>query len=313
MRVRVSVPAASGNLGSGFDCAGLALALANEAVADTESQGVTIEGEGAAYLPADGRNHCVWAMEELARRTGRALPPFGLHLRNNIPIGRGLASSGAAVLSGLLLANALLDTPCSRQDIIDLGTELEGHPDNVAAAMLGGVVVSALDGGAVRAVRLEPPPEMTCVLWVPDAEVYTRHARAVLPEQVPMADAVFNLSRAALFAAAFATGGWEHLRAGAQDRLHQPYRASMVPGLYELIDAALGAGALAAWLSGAGPTVLALCLGETSGVERAMGEAARTHRVRGRSLCLAPDLHGARVRIDGPGTGGPVDAPPPDA
>ena len=205
MRVRVEVPAVSGNLGSGFDTTGMALALYSEAEADTDGSGVHLEGVGAHELPRDERNLCVWSMRELARRVGRPLPPHGLTIHNRIPVGRGLASSGAAVISGLLLANALLGEPCGQEEITELGTEIEGHPDNVAAAMLGGVVVSAWDRERVRAVRLEPPPgleeELVAVVWVPEAELETRRARAVLPEVVPLRDAVYNLGRAALFSA----------------------------------------------------------------------------------------------------------------
>ncbi|MDQ3856258.1 MAG: homoserine kinase [Chloroflexota bacterium] len=295
MRARVLVPAASGNLGSGFDSAGMALALYNEALVDTALEGVQVEGEGAGLLPTDERNHCVWAMQELARRCGRRLPDVGLRLTNRIPIGRGMASSGAAVISGLMLANVLFDSPCSRQDLMDLGTELEGHPDNVAAALLGGVVVSVWDGHCVEAVRLQPPEDMYAVLWVPEAELETKRARAALPEHVSMSDAVFNLSHAALFAAAFAVGQWEHLRTGARDRLHQPYRAPMVKGLNEMLDASVQSGALASWLSGAGPCVLALCKGDTAYVERCMYEVGIKHAGKGRILKLRPDLLGAQI------------------
>lgn len=296
MRAHVRVPAASGNLGSGFDSAGIALALYNEAVADTQASGVRIEGEGREYLPVDERNHCVAAMQELARRTGRELPGFGLRLINRIPVGRGLASSGAAVIAGLLLANALLDEPCSRAEILDLGTEIEAHPDNVAAAMLGGVVISVWDGCRVEAVRLEPPDDMTAVLWVPDAELATKHARAALPETVSLQDAVFNLSHAALFAAAFAAGEWHHLRAGVRDRLHQPYRAPLVKGLDEIMAAALDAGALASCLSGAGPSVLALCKGDATPVQQSLHQVVTRYAGSGRVISLKPDLHGAQVR-----------------
>lgn len=299
MRVRALIPAVSGNLGSGFDSAGIALALYNEAVADTEAEGVHIEGEGAGYLPVGIRNHCVAAMHVLARRAGRQLPPYGLRLLNRIPVGRGLASSGAAVLAGLMLANALLGEPCSCEDLIDLGTEIEAHPDNVAAAMLGGVVISVWDGAHVEAVRLAPPADMEAVLWVPDSELATKHARAALPSTVSLQDAVFNLSHAALFAAAFATGEWGRLRTGAQDRLHQPYRAPLVPGLNEMLAAALHAGALSSSLSGAGPSVLALCKGETEAVKQALEEVAAAYAGGGRVVSLKPDLDGARVREEG--------------
>lgn len=297
MRVRATVPAVSGNLGSGFDATGMALALYSEAIADTGAEGVSIEGEGAGELPTDERNLCVWSMRELAKRTGRELPPHGLRIHNRIPVGRGLASSGAAVISGLLLANALLGEPCGREEITELGTEIEGHPDNVAAAVLGGIVVSVWDGERVRAVRLDPPPGVVAVVWAPEAELETRRARAVLPETVPMRDAVYNLSRAALFAAAIATGRTEHLRVASEDRLHQPYRAPLVRGLDELIAAALDAGALAAWLSGAGPCVLALCQGDTNPVEQALRETGARHAGEGEVLRLEPDLHGARVEV----------------
>lgn len=298
MRGWVRVPAASGNLGSGFDSAGLALGLYNEAVADTELSGIQVEGEGADNLPTDERNHCVRAMQDLAVRTGRSLPPVGLRLWNRIPIGRGLASSGAAVLAGLMLANGLLGEPCSRKDLIDLGTEMEGHPDNVAAAVLGGVVVSAWDGSRVEAVKIETPPDMRAVLWIPQAELATKKARAALPDMVSMHDAVYNLSRAALFAAALATREYERLRTGAQDRLHQPYRAPLVAGLEEIMQAALEHGALAAWLSGAGPSVLALCKGNTSQVERAVCETGCRHAGAGEVLVLPIDPDGAQVRVE---------------
>jgi len=276
----------------------MALALYNEALVDTERTGVEVFGEGASELSTDERNHCVWAMRELARRCGRELPPARLELHNRIPVGRGLASSGAAVLAGLMLANELLDRPCTRRDVMDLGTEIEGHPDNVAAAILGGVVVSVWDGRTVEAVRLAPPPEMRAVVWTPEASLATKQARAALPEYVPMGDAVFNLGHAALFAAAFATGQWEHLRAGVRDRLHQPYRAPLVRGLNEIMEAALDAGALASCLSGAGPSVLAICNGDTEGVERAMLAVGTAHAGAGRVLVLAVDEEGATAQVE---------------
>ncbi len=295
MRLHVVVPAVSGNLGSGFDATGMALALYNEAWADTNASGICIEGEGARDLPTDERNLCVWAMRELARRTGRELPPCGLRLVNRIPVGRGLASSGAAVLSGLLLGNSLLGEPCTRDDLMDLGTEIEGHPDNVAAALLGGVVVSVCEGGRVSAVRIEPAPELSAVVWVPESTLATKHARAALPQAVPMEDAVYNVGRAALFASALATGRHDLLRIGAQDRLHQPYRALLVKGLAECMSAAVGAGALAAWLSGAGPSVLALCEGDTTDVETALRETGEAQAGKGSVLRMAVDNDGARV------------------
>jgi len=294
MRVHVRVPAASGNLGSGFDCAGMALALYNEAILDTDAKGVVIEGEGADFLPKDESNACLKAMMELASRLDSQLPSFGLRLINRIPIGRGLASSGAAALAGLLLANELLGCPKDREQIMELATELEGHPDNVAAALFGGITISAWDGNKVHTVRIDPDPSMKAVLWVPDSQVYTKHARSILPKQVSMQDAVFNLSRAALMAASFARGEYNLLQVATQDRLHQPYRASLVKGLQESMLSALEAGALATWISGAGPSVLALCIDNVQAVELALWDIASKYD-DGKVMTLEIDTCGAQV------------------
>lgn len=297
MKIRVRVPASSGNTGSGFDSTGMALSLYNELIVDTGSTGYCVHGEGRDSLPNDETNLCVWAMRHLARLTGSQLPEHSLELINRIPISRGLGSSSAALVSGLLAANQLLNHPLGQSDIMTLAAEIEGHTDNVVPCVLGGVVVSVLEDRCVEAVKLASPSPLNVVVWVPEFELQTSLARAALPEQVPLRDAVFNLGRAALFVAAYTTGRYDLLGAATEDRLHQPYRKHLVPGLYEIMHSARSSGALAAWLSGAGPSVIALCEGDTAEVEQGIVSAVTACCMKGRVLAMTVDIGGSVVEI----------------
>jgi homoserine kinase len=270
--VRVQVPATSANLGPGFDSFGLCLGVADDLVAMvTDDPGVLVEvvGEGEATLPRDESNLVVRAMARAFDRLG--VTPSGLILRcrNVIPHGRGLGSSAGAIVGGLLLARALVP---DGQDLLDdeallhLAATMEGHPDNVAAALLGGFTVSwvgaAVDGATgeyvelARAVRLEPHPGIVPVVAVPDEPVPTATARAVLPEQVPFSAATFNIGRAALLVHAL-TRDPSLLMVATEDRLHQDARRAVYAASYDVV-AALRAEGIPAVISGAGPTVLAL-------------------------------------------------------
>lgn len=260
--VRVQVPATTANLGPGFDTLGLALSLFNQVeMEETGNPGelvIEIEGEGAASIPANRDNVTFLAAQEVFKAAGCF--PAGLRLRllNRIPAARGLGSSAAARVGGLLAANALLGEPLSREQLLTLAVRLEGHPDNVAPALLGGLVVASIQEGKVRHRRIEIPDGLTAVLVIPDFELATRAAVAALPELVPVKDAVFNLGQACLLVAGFLTGDWELVGQSMQDRLHQPYRLPLIPGLNEVLAAARQQGALGAALSGSGPAVLAL-------------------------------------------------------
>lgn len=274
--IRVSVPATTANLGPGFDALGLALGLRNELwLAPADAPAVEVEGEGAEVLPRDA-SHLAYraarAVVERAAGRGRAAPAaFRIRQRNRIPLARGLGSSAAAIVGGAAAANAALGDPLDRQALLDLATGLEGHPDNAAPALLGGLVVCAREaGGGVRWARLDPP-RLRIVLAIPDFTVSTAEARRLLPAAVPYADAVYNVTRAALLVAALAGGQAGLLDEATRDRLHQPYRARLVPGLDEVFAAARRAGAAGVALSGSGPTVVAF--GGPAGNGRAIGEA----------------------------------------
>lgn len=252
----VRAPASSANLGPGFDCMAAALALTLE-LEVVETGEFAVETE----LPVGrGReNLCVRAFEHL-----HSADDFTFRIRSEIPLSGGLGSSAAAIVAGLMAADHLFELDA---DLLACATELEGHPDNVAAALYGGCVICA-DG---QATRFDPPTGLEALAVVPDEAVRTRAARAALPEQVPLEDAVFNVAHGALLTLGLARGDWDLLARGLHDRLHEPHRAHLFPRSIELASRARELGALGASISGAGPTVLVWCFYEQTGaVARAL-------------------------------------------
>lgn len=304
--VCVEVPATTANLGSGFDALGMALDLANTLefrVSEAKGYRVYVEGPpGAERLPRDERHLAIQAALRFFAECG-VEPPQGLELyqRIGIPLSGGLGSSATAVVGGILAASALSGVSWSVDRMLQLATAIEGHPDNVAPALLGGLVCSVrAESGAVYAVPVPVSAawNLAVVLAVPDFELNTRDARAVLNEQVPLQDAVFNLGRAALFVAAAAAGRVDCLAESMKDRLHQPRRSSLIPGLEQVMEAALAAGALGVALSGAGPTVLALADPSRAGpVGESMRQAFLEAGVHVQVLHTRPRYHGATVRV----------------
>ncbi len=294
MSIDVRVPATSANLGPGFDVLGLALGLYNEIVYD-EADGVTvaIEGEGVGRLDTGAANVVARAARMAYEAAGRRFPGAAIRCLNRIPPARGLGSSAAAWVGGLVAANAMLGSPLDRDALLALACRAEGHPDNVAAALLGGLTVSCVSGESVAAVSLRVPADLLWVVLVPKPESSTREARAVLPETVTRADAVFNLQRMGLLLAALASGRVDVLGVAMDDRLHQPQRQALFPWMDAVRRAALEAGALGCVLSGAGPSVLAAVRGATQPVARAMEQALTSVGVAGRALPLPVDTTGA--------------------
>jgi homoserine kinase len=308
VRVRVTVPATSANLGPGFDCLALALSLRNEVEAELAPEPrVAVHGEGEGEVPADERNVVYQAARQVAARAGADVA-FAFRCRNRIPLDRGLGSSAAARVAGVVAANRLLGGVMDFQAQLDLVAQLEGHADNAAAAFLGGLTVAVQDAaGRVRWQRVLPARFPEVVVCVPEVRVPTHRARALLPERVPFADAVFNVGRAALLVAAAYNGDPEALAEAVQDRLHEPYREGLVPGLRQAASQARGAGAWAVALSGAGSSVLALVPAERAAdVAEALVGAFRGEGIRSWALRLSVDPQGAVVEED-PGGGGTWD------
>lgn len=303
--VTVEVPATSANLGAGYDCLGVALALTDRIVLEVRgwSRGrveLTVDGEGAGELSEDRDNRFVRGVEAVMREVRGELPEaigWRVEMHNEIPLARGLGSSAAATVGGLVAANALLGQPLSEADLLRLGCDIEGHPDNASAALLGGFVVSAAGSTGVDAVRFDVPRDLRAVLFIPDLRLSTGDMRDILPPNVPRADAVANLGNVALGVAGLASRRYDLLGRLTVDLLHEPYRAASYPQLPRLVGAAREAGAIGACLSGAGSTVIAFADSMTaiSRIEAGFIAAAADTDLAGRVVVVAPRNAGARV------------------
>jgi homoserine kinase len=298
VRVHVRIPATSANLGPGFDALGLALALHNEVVAEVrDGVSVKIDGEGADRLARDGANVVARGVKLAYEAAGRAFRGCALECVNRIPTSRGLGSSAAAWVGGLVAGNALLGSPLSKDALLGLAARAEGHPDNVAAAIFGGLTVSCGTAEGVTSVTLPVTKSLAWVVLVPEVTSATAEARALLPRSVPREDAVFNVQRVALLLAGLQTAVPAALSVALEDRLHQPYRLKLFPWMPEVVAAARAAGALGCVLSGAGPSLLAVVAGDGGPVGRAMEDALSRAGVRGRAQTLDVDSTGATSRI----------------
>ncbi|MXZ00890.1 homoserine kinase [Candidatus Poribacteria bacterium] len=277
---------------------GLALQLYSTVTletSETETQ-VIVKGVDADKIPSTPEHIAFEAVELVFDQSGSKRPKgFKLEIENGIPAIRGLGGSGTAILGGLLTANALCGTPFSNAELLNFATELEGHPDNVAASLYGGLVVSAQENTEVHTVQLPCPPILSIVLAIPDFPLSTEQARDVLPTSVGFADAVYNTSRSTLLIASIVTGQFEMLRVAMKDRLHQPYRTSLIPGFNDVAEAATAAGALSVALSGAGPSIAAYCLEHTEQVAERMQSAFKKHQITSDIKILKPDADGAIV------------------
>jgi homoserine kinase len=257
MPFTVRVPATAANLGPGFDVLALALDLWNEIEVDLDAApAVEVAGEGMGELPEDASNLVFRSMTYLAREAGGSFPPFALRCTNRIPLERGLGSSAAAVVAGLVAADRLLDAGLDADRFLEVAVDIEGHPDNVAGCLRGGLVLAYLSNAGWRAERLDPHPSLRPVLLVPEHErLATADARRVLPREVPLADAAFNAGRSALAVVAL-TERPELLRTALEDRLHQPRRLPLVPAARAVFEELRQAG-IPVCVAGAGPSLLA--------------------------------------------------------
>jgi len=320
-RVVVSVPATCANLGPGFDCLALALHLRNhfEVTLGSETPVVPVGAGGydpaarpaikiagapadVAHLAAREDNLFLRAFRALCTHCGVAAPSLAASIWVHLPPKRGLGSSATAVVGGLLAANALLGEPVRLEELLDLAVACEpgNHADNVAAALLGGLVVTGArdDYGRLVSLPLPVPPQLRAVLFIPDMSVETVHGRSLLPAMYPRGDVTFNLSRVALLLAALQTGRFDVLATAMDDRIHQPYREPLFPALGPLIAAGRAAGAHGVCLSGSGSSVLALVTRDAEAVRAAMADAARACGVAGRSLVVEISREGARATVE---------------
>ncbi len=287
--ITVRAPATTANLGPGFDCLGMALDLWVEVVVIASEEALPAPGP-----PLGGM--VVEAAQRLFSHVGKQSPAgLSAEFRQQIPVARGLGASAVGRAAGLLAANALLGEPLEREEMLALGTELEGHADNMAPVLFGGLQVAVREGDSVFHAGLPAPEGLKAVLFVPDMEMPTEESRQALPEFLSREDAVYNIGHAALVVAALASGRLDLLDVATRDRLHQPARAKVFPAMEAIFRAARRAGALGVFLSGGGSTVLALASQSEESIVQAMAEAAAGAGTKGRTIVTAPSNAGARV------------------
>lgn len=258
--VTVKVPATSANLGAGFDSLGLAVTVYNEIHLE-ESDQLAIRPLDGAPISTGETNLVYQTMKKLYEICGKKISGMKIGQLNGIPMSRGLGSSSACIVGGLLGANQLLGSPLSKQDLVNLAARIEGHPDNTTPAMLGGFVAAVFDGNEVHYVRQELHGDLKFAAVIPDFELKTSLARSVLPKEVSHKDAVFNLSHAALMGASLTTGSYHNLRVATDDRLHQHYRLGLIKGADTVMKLMQDEGAYCSYISGAGSTLMAMTPG----------------------------------------------------
>ena len=305
--IQVLAPATTANLGPGFDCLGMALDIWNRlevypAGSDFRGPTVKVTGEGAGELDPGPGNLVYRAMAFLFNEAGQEMPLVHLECHNEIPLERGMGSSAAAIAGGLVAANSWcageFDKEFSSNELLEMAVTIEGHPDNVAASVLGGLRLVVAEEDQIFTVPVEVPPGIRAVLFIPEHRIATGDARAVLPQTLTRADAVYNMSRTSLLVAAMAANHPEYLAEATKDRLHQPYRQGLFPPMKLLFQAAMDAGALGVFLSGSGSTVLALTQGREMTVAYEMAEAAKQAGVEGQLKITQPTAFGAHVVAD---------------
>lgn len=299
-RFHVQIPATSANLGSGFDAIGLALNyfndiyFAEDAAADRIS--IEIEGLGKGEITTDFNDNMVGkAMQVVAEKCGRPLPAGTLTLVNKIPPGRGLGSSSAALVGGIVLADALLGAKMTQDEMLDMATALEGHPDNVAPALCGGLAISIMEGGKTMTNVIPLDDDLSFITVSPDVEVFTEDARAVLPAEIDYKSAVFNVSRVSFLVSSFVTKQYDRLQYGLQDKLHVPYRIGLIPGGESVLKAAVAAGALGATISGSGSTLIAFATEREEEIMKAMVDAFAAVGLASEGHILKCWNHGAQL------------------
>lgn len=297
-KVRVRVPATTANCGPGFDALGISCTLYNELELELTSNGqllIEISGEGQDVIPVNEHNLAWQAIKLLFKTVQHKFTGARIAMQNNIPLARGLGSSAAAIVGALTAANALSGKRLDKQQLLMLATSLEGHPDNVAAAIYGGVAVSVIAEGEPRCLNFFPPAPLSLVVAIPEFRLATKMARQVLPATVPFKDAVFNVSRTALLIAALTQGQLDYLVYALDDRLHQPYRQQLIPGMDAVFTAGKTAGALGVTISGAGSCLMAYTERDPELIGQAMVTAFNKHNVQARYRVLNIDRDGAKI------------------
>ncbi|MEW9700116.1 homoserine kinase [Paenibacillus sp. SI8] len=304
-KVRVKVPASTANLGPGFDSLGMAFNLyawIDMAISDTTT--IQLIGDQMNGVPTDKSNLIYKVAQMVFEQAGVSHPELAITMYSDIPLTRGLGSSASAIVGALAGANALIGNKLTQDELFQIATRLEKHPDNVGASLFGGIVVAFWDGERAEAIRLEPDVNLEALVAIPAFQLSTEKARSVMPQQVSMKDAVFNLSHSSLLVAALSTGNLGMIRHAMKDALHQPYRAALIPGMNTILEQADQHGALGVALSGAGPTMLALVDARSeqkAELEAFLKETLQKEGIEAQLLWLKPSSDGVTTTLLSPG------------
>ncbi|SFL38274.1 homoserine kinase [Pelosinus propionicus] len=296
--VKVRVPGTTANCGPGFDAVGIACTIYSELelfLSDEGTLRIEIEGEGKGRIPTDSNNIIYQAVQAVLDRVGKHYQGIYLKLYNKIPLARGLGSSAAAIVGGLIAANHATGNTLTQEEIFSMATIIEGHPDNVAPAIFGGITISVMQDTQPVHLRFMPEKMLNMVVAIPEFNLSTHTARQVLPDTITMKDAVFNISRVALLIGALCKGEFHHLQYALEDKVHQPYRQELVPGMQQVFDAAVAKGAYGAALSGAGPCLIAFTDSNCDRIGKAMVQAFSKCDVKAEYISLSIDIEGAKV------------------
>eukprot|EP01060_Flectonema_neradi_P030201 TRINITY_DN432_c1_g1_i3.p1 TRINITY_DN432_c1_g1~~TRINITY_DN432_c1_g1_i3.p1 ORF type:complete len:344 (+),score=63.22 TRINITY_DN432_c1_g1_i3:84-1115(+) len=310
--VTVRVPATSANLGPGYDVLGMSLDIWQEVTVERASEfSMVVEGEGSGKVPTDESNLIIKGMMRAFKMAGKELPTLKYHVVSQIPFMAGLGSSSAGLVAGLLAGLALAGHECNiegEEELLQAAADIEGHPDNVSPAIYGGLQMGLHTGSRYYTHRIKVPVGLQCVLFIPDEPKKggTAQNRSLLKPEISRSDAVFNLQRIAFLVSCFETGDLRNLKYAMDDRLHQPQRGVVMPHLYQIMKAATEAGALGSYLSGAGPSVMAICEGRNVQLQqkserieerigKAMIEQAQLIGVPGRVFITYPTQLGAHI------------------
>lgn len=298
--IKIKVPASTSNLGPGFDTLSLALDLYNEFTFKITGGGLKInQANPSNKLPEDSNNLVYKSFCEVYKKMKKDPPGIELDIDCKIPLAAGLGSSASAVVSGILAANTLLGNKLSTNEILVLANKLERHPDNAAAAVCGGLTISVTSDEMVYVSKFPWPEELLVVVIVPDFELPTRISRELLPANIPYGDATFNVSHTAYLLTCLLNKEWEGLKIGFQDRLHQPFRKDLIPGMEHVLNEAILNGALGATLSGAGPTLVAFVNNKDKAekIGKAMIDKWQSYKVKSFYRTLKVSNEGAKVEI----------------
>lgn len=296
--IKVKVPATTANMGPGFDSIGMALSMYNIVYAEEIETGFEIIiQDGNKQIPTDETNLIYKTISYFYENIRQKMPGIRIIQQDSIPHTRGLGSSAACIVAGLHIGNALSQSFFSKEELVQMAAQIEGHPDNTTPALLGGMTIGAMNDEDMKYVKVRVAENVHFAVMIPEFTLATSLARSVLPQQVSLKDAVFNSSRAALLAASMITGDIDNLSLAMEDRLHEPYRAELIPNMHEIIKAAKGYGAKGAFLSGAGPTLIAVVKNVVA-FRKEMAEFLSVLQEKWQVQMLQADNEGAKVWIN---------------